>query len=334
MTTSRSAFRFLPRLLALAAALLVPALVAAQPAPARSQAELAARWREAPDDTAALGALARESAVYGDTLLWAVLATAADPGRGFEARLHALSVLGGYFGARHPWGILAVLREAADLARRPCSHVQPWAAGDTLLGCGFPGRSVSSAPSMVAPIPGGPRNVVLDTLEALIRSDPDVRIRGAAWRLSSSVRWARDARATLACGAAGCAPRRAVASRAPVDTARVHALGEVSLPPALRNERAVTTFLGRGYPPLLRDADVEGTAVFEVTVGRDGAARARLVRGSGHAAMDSVAARALARMELAPARVGETPVKVRFELPVFFGRGLPRGAVTRPVPTR
>lgn len=89
--------------------------------------------------------------------------------------------------------------------------------------------------------------------------------------------------------------------------------------PDIKNRSEVVAALRAEYPPLLRDAGVEGTV--QVWFFIDGQGRVRNTRvnqGSGHAALDQAALRVASVFEYTPALDGDKPVPVWVSLPITF----------------
>lgn len=73
------------------------------------------------------------------------------------------------------------------------------------------------------------------------------------------------------------------------------------------------------YPPELLRAGIEGVPVLEIRVAADGQVEwARLLKSSGHRALDDSALATLRRWSFYPARRGGTPVAVTLEVPINF----------------
>jgi periplasmic protein TonB len=77
--------------------------------------------------------------------------------------------------------------------------------------------------------------------------------------------------------------------------------------------------LVRGYPPLLRDAGIGGTARVWVYIDQTGAVqRMQLSGSSGHDALDRAALDVAGSMKFSPARNRDEVVSVWIELPIVF----------------
>jgi protein TonB len=89
--------------------------------------------------------------------------------------------------------------------------------------------------------------------------------------------------------------------------------------PVLRNRVDLLRELKQRYPPALREAGIEGTAVLYVYVSETGSVtNTRVKRSSGFPGMDEVAVDVLRHAEFTPASLRDEPVGVWIELPVKF----------------
>ena len=104
--------------------------------------------------------------------------------------------------------------------------------------------------------------------------------------------------------------------------------------PTVRNHADVAAALRRFYPPVLRDAGIEGTAVVWIYIDEEGLVqRTSLRRSSGHSALDDAALRVAQMIEFTPARNGDRPVAVWVQWPIVFtapGDADVRGASNEP----
>ncbi|MGH7128114.1 MAG: energy transducer TonB [Planctomycetaceae bacterium] len=92
-----------------------------------------------------------------------------------------------------------------------------------------------------------------------------------------------------------------------------------TIEPELANAAEVIAALGRNYPPLLRDAGIEGTAMVWLFIDRTGAvAKVQLRETSGYAALDEAAESVAGTMRFEPALDGSQPVAVWVALPIRF----------------
>lgn len=90
-------------------------------------------------------------------------------------------------------------------------------------------------------------------------------------------------------------------------------------PPRLLNPLEVGAALQAGYPPLLREAGIEGTTGVWVHVDADGVVTdTRVDESSGHAELDGAALRVAAVMQFDPALNGEEPVAAWVGVPLLF----------------
>lgn len=108
------------------------------------------------------------------------------------------------------------------------------------------------------------------------------------------------------------------AARADTDTARVYALAEVDAQPALANADEVRQALQRAYPPLLRDAGVQGMVQVALVVGADGSVRDARLEQTSHDAFGAPALGVARTMRFTPAQRDGRAVPVRLSLPIAF----------------
>jgi TonB family protein len=97
-------------------------------------------------------------------------------------------------------------------------------------------------------------------------------------------------------------------------------MSAVDTPPQLLNRDEVAAVLTRNYPPLLRDAGVEGRVWIRFRVTRTGEVDVGKVEvlESSHDAFTEAAARVTRRMRFRPASRHGTPVPVWVSLPIAF----------------
>jgi TonB family protein len=108
------------------------------------------------------------------------------------------------------------------------------------------------------------------------------------------------------------------AQQGQADSARVHALHEVEVPPRAQNAAAFTAALQQAYPPALRDAGVGGTVQVSFVVGTDGrVADVRLVDASD-SAFAAPTVQAISVLQFSPAQVGGRSVAVRVDQPITW----------------
>jgi TonB family protein len=89
--------------------------------------------------------------------------------------------------------------------------------------------------------------------------------------------------------------------------------------PTLLNRDEVASALESEYPPLLREAGVEGTVMVWFHIGEDGRVLAtRVQETSGHQALDEAALRVADQIEFSPALNRDDPVPVWVALPISF----------------
>jgi len=97
-------------------------------------------------------------------------------------------------------------------------------------------------------------------------------------------------------------------------------LSAVEEQPQLLNRDAIASQLSRNYPPLLRDAGIEGSANVRLRVRRDGSVdpESITVENATHPMFGESASRIVERMRFRPAKVQGRPVAVWVTLPVTF----------------
>ncbi|HEX6746320.1 MAG TPA: M56 family metallopeptidase [Longimicrobium sp.] len=169
------------------------------------------------------------------------------------------------------------------------------------------------------PVPTQPR-------VPLIARRAPAALPAAVARRAPETRPAVSQRASATLPAAPARPER-------VDTSRVMELREVDRQPALSNSDEVQQILERAYPPLLRDAGVQGSVTMDVIVGADGAVRSARVSTTSHDGFREPALFATNAMRFRPAAKDGRAVPVRFTLPIAFRlqTGPPfTGGVARP----
>lgn len=106
---------------------------------------------------------------------------------------------------------------------------------------------------------------------------------------------------------------------APGDAGEARAFVPYEIAPRLLNAAHVQQLLARSYPAALREAGIGGTALFHAFVDVAGRVQeARLIRGSGAAALDAAGLRVLTEMRFSPARNRDRAVGVWVEVPVTF----------------
>ena len=92
-----------------------------------------------------------------------------------------------------------------------------------------------------------------------------------------------------------------------------------SVRPDLVNEREVQRALEREYPPILRDAGIEGTINVRFFIDTGGVVQRVLVaQSSGHEALDSAALRVARVFRFSPALDEDEPVPVWISIPISF----------------
>jgi protein TonB len=89
--------------------------------------------------------------------------------------------------------------------------------------------------------------------------------------------------------------------------------------PEILNRTEVQHALEEGYPPLLREAGIGGTAAVWFFIDTEGRVQDTRIRtSSGHAPLDAAALRVAGTVRFAPARQGERAVPVWVTFPITF----------------
>ena len=93
-----------------------------------------------------------------------------------------------------------------------------------------------------------------------------------------------------------------------------------TIPPAITDEfrRQAARLLEREYPPLLRDAGVEGQAVIDFVVDEQGIPRDVKVERATHEAFGQAGVEVIRQARFNPARVGTQAVPMRIQIPIGF----------------
>lgn len=104
----------------------------------------------------------------------------------------------------------------------------------------------------------------------------------------------------------------------PPDPPGVLQPADVDEQPEIVNVATVRRLLQEGYPPLLRDAGVEGLVTVSMVVGADGLTRLPAVLHADNGAFREPALAAVARMRFQPAKKDGRAVAVRVTLPIAF----------------
>jgi TonB family protein len=97
-------------------------------------------------------------------------------------------------------------------------------------------------------------------------------------------------------------------------------LSAVETPPELRNLEAVRTLLARHYPPMLREAGIEGSVMVRFRIRADGSVDTRSVEvmEATHDLFAASAVQVAGAMYFRPATVSGRPVAVWATLPINF----------------
>lgn len=89
--------------------------------------------------------------------------------------------------------------------------------------------------------------------------------------------------------------------------------------PTLRNREEIARLLEQTYPPLLRDAGIEGRVIMWIFIDAAGGVRKTIVKeSSGLEPLDSAAAKVTNRMRFSPAQNRDVKVPVWVALPINF----------------
>jgi len=323
--------RFVPVPLLLAAvALAFAAPASAQPA--AGEREVARRWRAAGADSVALERLFEATLRTGGPELFdAVLAAARDPGRPPLVRVYALAALFAYARPEYGFKSRAILGAAHD-AVIVCEPNLAWAPGDTLRACARTGSSWELPVRRPgAFVPPAALSVDSARVEAIVAVAREIArggrsaVAGAADLLLSGLGRYSSPRAAMAAAAAAAVacPEIGPLPLPPGHTAavdpRVYPRVETTRGPTLANACTISRLLARGYPPLARDAGVEGTVVLSLLVDPQGMVREASVERDGPRPEFGVAAlRVVSRMRFIPVRHGTAPVAARISLPIRF----------------
>jgi protein TonB len=90
-------------------------------------------------------------------------------------------------------------------------------------------------------------------------------------------------------------------------------------PPRLKNAREVESSISRNYPSIMRDAGIGGTTTMWFYIDETGrAVKYQVFKSSGHAALDSAAAKVADVMQFFPAQVQDRKVSVWVQVPIVF----------------
>ena len=101
----------------------------------------------------------------------------------------------------------------------------------------------------------------------------------------------------------------------------VYEVAEVEVAPALLNAEELEGAQEASYPPRLRDAGVNGTAVVAMTVGTDGVPRDLQLGSTGDTAFGAPTLAIASLLRFSPAQVSGRDVRVRLELTIDWDSG-------------
>jgi TonB family protein len=122
---------------------------------------------------------------------------------------------------------------------------------------------------------------------------------------------------SLAAAAIAASPARAQTA-APATATPVWDAKDVTVQPALINERTVSRMVSHSYPGHLLDAGITGNAMLELTVDSRGQVEQAAVVGATHQAFGLVAKDFARAMRFSPAKVDGRAVRCRVTVPVQF----------------
>ena len=105
---------------------------------------------------------------------------------------------------------------------------------------------------------------------------------------------------------------------APVDTAAVYELYDVTTRPVLDNRDMVVRALGRNYPAALRGLGIVGSTTVQVVIDRRGRVEQARVTSATVPEFGTASVEVAQVMRFRPAKVNGVPVRVRVSLPVTF----------------
>jgi TonB family protein len=107
--------------------------------------------------------------------------------------------------------------------------------------------------------------------------------------------------------------------RGKADIARAPTFTPFTVRPDITNRTEVARALERAYPPLLRDAGIEGTAQVWFFIDETGVVqKAQVNQSSGHKALDEAALEVARAIRFTPAMNRDEPVSVWISLPITF----------------
>jgi TonB family protein len=190
------------------------------------------------------------------------------------------------------------------------AYLQPWNAGER------------DAPAVAE----GPDSAALDSVARQAEADSLDRLRRQQGMIQAAVDSARRADSIareeerLAQGDPGTLPGGDEVVFEGDGDGDVYEVGALERQPELRNLGDVRRFLQRNYPPIMRDAGVEGEVRVNFILGADGRPemQSAQVTSASHPAFEAPALRAVERMRFRPAQVEGRDVRVRVVLPINF----------------
>jgi TonB family protein len=215
------------------------------------------------------------------------------------------------------WWQARRLREALELdcdARVLAGRATPQRYAELLLSVG---QRTARLPLAVAAL-SEPRSLLEKRIRRIFQRRPRHRVLHATG-------WATVAGVAVLCAFRAPLPGEplpdALSSVEQAVEAVVPGLAADTVLPRLLNPVDVHDATRRYYPPLLRDAGVEGTPHVSLHITDAGeVAVARLRQSSGHDALDQAALRVAGVMRFSPARFNDRPIPIWFDVAVEFSR--------------
>jgi TonB family protein len=99
----------------------------------------------------------------------------------------------------------------------------------------------------------------------------------------------------------------------------VYDLEQLTTAPRPTNMSLLGGMMAREYPPSLRDAGRGGEATASMVIDEEGRpVAAEISRSSGNPELDAATLRVARGIRFRPGRIGDTPVRVRVELPIHW----------------
>ncbi|HEX8830355.1 MAG TPA: energy transducer TonB [Longimicrobium sp.] len=149
---------------------------------------------------------------------------------------------------------------------------------------------------------------------------PFLVLAGVSLALSARPAHAQES-ATAPVGAQAAEPRKeslASVDPASVDTMAVYEIAQLTTAPKLENRRDVARAMARNYPHALRDEGIPGSVTVAAVIGRNGQVEGTRVISATRQDFGEAAEAVARTMRFTPGKIGNVPVRVRFEMPVTF----------------